>query len=48
MKADDDTYVILENLKAMLKNVDPRKPVYYGARFDVKGFQHGYMSGGSG
>ena len=48
MKADDDTYVVLENLKAMLKDVDPKQAVYYGARFDIPGFKDGYMSGGSG
>ena len=48
MKADDDTYVVVENLKAMLKDVDPEEPVYYGARFDSERVKDGYMSGGSG
>ena len=48
MKADDDTYVVVENLKAMLKDVDPKAPVFYGARYDWQGFKDGYMSGGSG
>ena len=48
MKADDDTYVIVENLKSMLQDVDPNEPVYYGARFDMSELKEGYMSGGAG
>ena len=32
LKADDDTYVIVENLKAMLSKYDPRQPYYLGFR----------------
>ena len=47
MKADDDTYVIVENLRYMLKDLDPDKPYYLGRRF--KPFvKQGYMSGGGG
>ena len=47
MKADDDTYVIVENLRLMLRTWDPKSPIYFGCRF--KPFvQQGYMSGGAG
>ena len=47
-EGDDDTYVIVENLKSMLQDVDPNEPVYYGARFDMSELKEGYMSGGAG
>ncbi|CAL4064018.1 unnamed protein product, partial [Meganyctiphanes norvegica] len=47
IKADDDTYVIVENLRFFLNPLDPKEPVYYGVRF--KQFvKQGYMSGGGG
>ena len=47
MKADDDTYVIVENLRFMLSEFDPNYPIYFGCRF--KPFvKQGYMSGGAG
>ena len=45
MKADDDTYVIVENLRYFLSQEDTNKPVYFGKRF--RSF-NGYNSGGAG
>ena len=47
MKADDDTYVTVENLKNLLSIHNFSKPLYFGFKF--KAFvKHGYMSGGAG
>lgn len=47
LKADDDTYVVVENLRYTLSKFDPEKPLYVGRRF--KPFiKQGYMSGGAG
>ncbi|KAM9198598.1 glycoprotein-N-acetylgalactosamine 3-beta-galactosyltransferase 1-like [Dugong dugon] len=47
MKADDDTYVILDNLRWFLANYDPEEPIYFGRRFRPF-VKQGYMSGGAG
>ncbi|ESO84576.1 hypothetical protein LOTGIDRAFT_222070 [Lottia gigantea] len=47
LKADDDSYVIVENLRHFLKDKDTNKGLYYGRRFKPYVAQ-GYMSGGAG
>lgn len=47
LKADDDTYVIVDNLRFLLANYTPDQPIYFGKRFKPYAKQ-GYMSGGAG
>ncbi|XP_065361847.1 glycoprotein-N-acetylgalactosamine 3-beta-galactosyltransferase 1-like [Calliphora vicina] len=47
LKADDDTYIIMENLRYFLYPYSPESPIYFVAKF--KPFiKQGYMSGGAG
>ncbi|XP_054662889.1 glycoprotein-N-acetylgalactosamine 3-beta-galactosyltransferase 1-like [Grus americana] len=47
LKADDDTFVVMANLRWLLAGQAPERPVYFGKRF--KPFvKQGYMSGGAG
>jgi len=47
LKADDDTYVIMENLRLLLSKHAPTKKVYFGRKFKPY-VKQGYMSGGAG
>jgi len=47
LKADDDTYVVMENMKYMLSMHDPNAPLYLGAHFGYI-IKNGYHSGGAG
>ena len=42
LKADDDTFVIVENLKNLLQHHNTNAPVYFGHNFKYLG---GYMAG---
>ncbi|KAM9444912.1 glycoprotein-N-acetylgalactosamine 3-beta-galactosyltransferase 1-A isoform 1-T2 [Clarias gariepinus] len=47
LKADDDTFVVVENLRWVLSNYSSEQPIYFGKRFKPFAKQ-GYMSGGAG
>ncbi|XP_076436661.1 glycoprotein-N-acetylgalactosamine 3-beta-galactosyltransferase 1-like [Babylonia areolata] len=47
VKADDDTYMVVENLRHFLSDKNPTEPLYYGRRFKPY-LRQGYMSGGAG
>jgi len=46
IKADDDTYVIIENLRNFVSNYDSGSAIYFGSKFKLN--EVTYMSGGAG
>ncbi|CAG7830156.1 unnamed protein product [Allacma fusca] len=47
LKADDDTFVVVENLRKFLHTQSPAEPVYFGCHFSVKEIPS-WPSGGAG
>ncbi|XP_047740102.1 LOW QUALITY PROTEIN: glycoprotein-N-acetylgalactosamine 3-beta-galactosyltransferase 1-like, partial [Hyalella azteca] len=47
MKTDDDTFVVVENLRYMLSLYMTETPIYFGCKLK-KFFPQGYMNGGGG
>jgi len=47
LKADDDTYTIVENLRFLLEDKNSSAPVYFGHKFKPY-VEQGYFSGGAG
>jgi glycoprotein-N-acetylgalactosamine 3-beta-galactosyltransferase len=47
LKADDDTFVFVDNMRLFLADKDPKQPVTYGYNFKVI-VENGYHSGGGG
>lgn len=48
MKADEDTYLIVENLKKFLSNYSSTDPIFFGCPLSRKGKIPLWVSGGSG
>ena len=47
IKADDDTFIVMENLKFLLSSYNHTDPIWFGCEFKVI-VKDGYMSGGAG
>ena len=48
VKADDDTYIVVDNLRALLSRHDSSEPIWFGSRLRHDKVSAGYMSGGAG
>lgn len=46
LKADDDNYMFIENIRYMLYQYHPQTSLYFGHRFAVTQIPEGYMAGG--
>ena len=47
LKVDDDSYIIMENMKHVLRQLNPNQPVYIGGR-SMTLLKNGYNGGGAG
>ena len=45
LKTDDDTFMVIENLRELLRSFDTKEPLHFGHHFKALG---GYFSGGAG
>uniref|UniRef100_A0A914NXT4 N-acetylgalactosaminide beta-1,3-galactosyltransferase n=1 Tax=Panagrolaimus davidi TaxID=227884 RepID=A0A914NXT4_9BILA len=48
LRADDDSYFAMENLRSFLLTFNKSEDLYFGARFKFENVLKGYMSGGAG
>lgn len=48
LKADDDTFIVVDNLRRFMESHNPRTPVWYGAKLKNPKVKDGYQSGGAG
>ena len=47
LKSDDDSYIIMENLRSFLRSHNPLDPLQFGCKL-IQIVPKGYMSGGAG
>lgn len=48
MKADDDSFILAENMRFLLSAYSRDDPIYFGHKFNTTTHKRGYFSGGSG